>query len=96
MNNIKIISYNVRGLNSHIKCANILQELKFLGAEVVFLQETHFLLERNQKVFSRDYPVWFYGDSPTLHAKGVAIGFASGVRFDLHQRMTDPEEGFCS
>lgn len=42
-------------------------------------------------MFSKDFPVWYYGDSPISQAKGVAIGFARGVRFELEERITDPE-----
>lgn len=62
-----------------------------MKADVVLLQETHFFLGKSQKNFSRDFPVWYYGDSPTSGAKGVAIGFTKDVRFKLEERMTDPE-----
>lgn len=34
---------------------------------------------------------WYYADSSTKRAKGVAVGLAAGVRFKLEERMTDPE-----
>lgn len=95
MSRVNIISYNVRGLNSPTKRANIMAELKFLKADVALLQETHLFLGKSQSIFSRDYLVWFYGDSPTSGAKGVAIGFAKEVRFKLEERPT--QRGvFCS
>lgn len=57
----------------------------------MFLQETHFSHDSNFKILSKNYPLWFYGDSPTKQAKGVAIGFARAVRFTLEDRKTDPE-----
>lgn len=89
--NLKVISYNVRGLNACVKRANILGELKFLKAGVAMLQETHFSTNKNQKIFSRDYPVWYYSDSPIRGARGVAIGFAREIRFELEERLSDPE-----
>lgn len=65
-------------------------ELRFLKADMVLLQETHFTITNN-KISSKDYPIWYYGDSPITRAKGVAIGFARGVRFDLDERLVDPE-----
>lgn len=94
MASLKIISYNVRGLNSHVKRANILCELKILKAEVVMLQETHLSASKNQKIYSRDFPVWYYGDSPIKGAKGVAIGFARETRFEMEEAMADPEGRF--
>lgn len=91
VSSLNIISYNVRGLNAPIKRANIINELKYLKADVVLLQETHFSQGSNTGIFSRDYLTWYYGDSPSIRAKGVAIGFARGVRFDLDKRKTDPE-----
>lgn len=94
MSSLKIITYNVRGLNSPIKRANILCELKCLKAEVAILQETHLSVSKNQKIYYRDFPVWFYGDSPIKGARGVAIGFAKEVRFELEERMADPDGRF--
>lgn len=87
----KFVSSTVRGLNIPMKIYNILRELKHLQAEVVLLQETHISQESNLKILSKDYPLWFYGDSLSKRAKGVAIGFARGVRFSLEERVADPE-----
>lgn len=84
---LKFLLYNVRGLNSPVKRFNIIREIKHLKAEVIFLQETH----SNSKIFSKDYPIWYYGDSSTKWAKGVTIGFARGVRFTPEERLADPE-----
>lgn len=60
----------------------------------MFLQEMHISHEDNIRLFSRDYPTWYYGDSLTRRAKGVAIGLAKGTQFILEERMTD-SEGRC-
>lgn len=85
------MTYNVHGLNTPIKRYNIIREFKHYKADVVLLQETHISQDSNLKIISKDYPVWFYGDSSTKRAKGVATGFARGVRFTLDDRRTDPE-----
>lgn len=89
--NLTIISYNVREFNACVKRANILGELKLLKAEVVMLQETHLSTNRNQTIYSREFPEWYYSDSPIRGARGVAIGFARGTRFELEERLSDPE-----
>lgn len=43
---------------------------------------------------SRDFPLWYYRDTVTKRPRGVAIGFASGIRFVLEDRLTDPEGRF--
>ena len=91
MGTLKILSYNVRGLNSPLKRGNILREIKHLKADIVLIQETHISQESNLKISSPEYPLWYYGDSPTKLAKGVAIGFAKEVRFVLVERKVDPE-----
>lgn len=73
------ILYNVCRLNTPAKRHDILQEVKQYKAEVVFLQETHISHDADVKLFSKDYPIWYYGDSTTRRAKGVTIGVARGV-----------------
>lgn len=97
MSMFKIVSCNVRGLNAPTKRFNILRKLKYLKADVVLVQETHISQDSNLKISSYNFPIWYYGDSPTKRAKGVAIGFARGVRFSLEERMVDLEgSAICS
>lgn len=91
MTTLNVESYDVHGLNSPVKRFNILGELKHYKADVVLLQETYFSHDSNCKIISKDYPPWYYGDSSINRAKGVAIGFARGVRFILDEREADPE-----
>lgn len=91
VNSIKIISYNVRGLNSPGKRNIILRELEKSKAEIIFLQETHITQNSNAKIYSRNIPTWYQGDSPIRRAKGVAIGIGKNVRFLIDQRKIDPE-----
>lgn len=94
MAGINIVTYNVRGINSPIKCANIMGELRSLKAEVVLLQETHLYLGKSKRIATSEFPYWIYGDSPIRGAKGVAIGFAKGVGFTIEERVIDPEGRF--
>lgn len=91
MTDINFLTYNVRGLNTPAKRHKILKELKQYRAEVVFLQEAHLFQETNVKLYSKDFPNWYYRDSTTKRTKGVAIGFVKGTRFTLKDRMTDTE-----
>ena len=91
---IKCLSYNVKGLNSPSKRHKVLEELKRYRADVVLLQETHLTLGSNIKLYSPDFPLWFYGDTISKRARGVAIGIAKGIRFVLTDRLTDPEGRF--
>lgn len=55
------------------------------------MQETHIAQETNIKLYSKDFPIWLYGDSSTRRAKEVAIGFTKMTRFVLIDRLTDVE-----
>lgn len=47
---LKIISWNVRGLNSPIKCQLVLSHLSKLGADIVLLQESHLSAKESLKL----------------------------------------------
>lgn len=88
---INCLTYNVKGLNSPTKRHKALRELHHYSADVVFLQETHLTQDTVIKLYSRNFPNWFYCDSPIKRAKGVAIGFSKRTKFSLIERRTDPE-----
>lgn len=88
---LKLVSYNVKDLNSPTKRHKILKELQQYGADIVFLQETHLVLDTRIRLFSTELPCWFYSDSPIRRSKGVAIGFSRASNFTLVDRMTDPD-----
>ena len=94
MTDVKFLSYNVKGLNSHIKRHKILCELTQYKTDIAYLQETHITLESNIKLYSTEYPIWYYGDTISSRSRGVAIGFARRIRFTLVDRQTDPEGRF--
>ena len=88
---IKCVSYNVKGLNNPAKRHKILKELKKYRTDIAFLQETHLTIESNIRLYSQEYPTWYYGDTISKRARGVAIGIAKGTRFKLRDRLVDPE-----
>ena len=91
---IKCLSYNVKGLNSPIKRHKVLKELKRYKADIAFLQETHITLGSNVRLYSLDFPTWYYGDTISKRARGIAIGISKRTRFELTERLTDPEGRF--
>lgn len=91
MHAIRILTYNVRGLNTPMKRQKILRELKQYSIDIAFLQETHITLESRIRLYSNAYPEWYYGDTPIKGAKGVAIGMAKETQFQIMDRKVDPE-----
>lgn len=94
MTTLKFLTYNVKGLNSPSKRYNLLRELKEQGAGIVSLQETHLTYESNSRLWSKNFPTWYYGDTISNRARGVAIGMAKEVQFKLDGRMQDTEGRF--
>ena len=94
MTEVTFLSYNVKGLNSVSKRLKVLAEIEQYRADIVFIQESHLSVASNVKLYSPFYPTWYYGDSISKRARGVAIGFARGTGFTLEERLTDPEGRF--
>ncbi|CAI9618011.1 unnamed protein product, partial [Staurois parvus] len=86
--------YNVKGLNCPGKRFRLFKELQHRKSSVIFLQETHLEIESKVRLRTRYFPTWFYADSPIKRAKGVAIGFAKNIRFEVEERLMDPEGRF--
>lgn len=57
---LSVLSWNVRGLNNPQKRKAILDNIKKLGAKVVFLQETHFKHNKTPKVSNWQYQKSFH------------------------------------
>lgn len=69
---LRILSYNVKGLNSIQKCWLALKEFRSSGADVVMLQETHFLAGGSLNFASNFFPSFYLAADSTGRA-GVAI-----------------------
>lgn len=61
--NIKKNSHNVQGLNSQTKCIKAFSFYLSLGADIVALQETHFLHSFVPKYLHRWFPVCYYANA---------------------------------
>uniref|UniRef100_A0A803JIB4 exodeoxyribonuclease III n=1 Tax=Xenopus tropicalis TaxID=8364 RepID=A0A803JIB4_XENTR len=85
---IRLISWNVRGLNDKIKRSLVLDHLKKLGADVMLLQETHLIGQRVRALRRH----WIH---PTLHAeystysRGVAILFRKASLPSIEKTISD-------
>lgn len=71
----KIVSYNVRGLCSACKGGRLWCVLCILGAEIVFLQETHFAVGSISRMPLFPFNQWFHVTSLIPRARGVTIAF---------------------
>uniref|UniRef100_A0A8C5Q4M0 Reverse transcriptase domain-containing protein n=1 Tax=Leptobrachium leishanense TaxID=445787 RepID=A0A8C5Q4M0_9ANUR len=79
---LKMVSYNVRGLNKPEKRRRLLRDLA-LRASVAFLQETHFCSSDPPTLQDHRFPTGYFDHNPESKSKGTAILFASTVPFDM-------------
>ena len=89
MQDIKLVTYNVRGLNNDLKCHEIFYYLHKKGADIVFLQETYSQIAK-EKLWSAEWSnkIWFsHGASD---ARGVAILFNKKLKIVIHNTILDP------
>nr|ACO51975.1 LINE-1 reverse transcriptase homolog [Aquarana catesbeiana] len=94
MARVKIVSYNVRGLNVAAKRHQVYRELKQATCSIAFLQETHLTHTTSVKLTSPNSPQWYYSLSDTNKAKGVAIGFCRNAPFRLSEMLADDHGRF--
>lgn len=94
MATLKLISYNVRGLNVAAKRHQTFRELKQAACSIAFLQETHLTHTTPVKLTSPHFPQWYCSLSDTNKAKGVAIGFSRSISFRLSDMLADDSGRF--
>uniref|UniRef100_A0A8C5PNG3 Reverse transcriptase domain-containing protein n=1 Tax=Leptobrachium leishanense TaxID=445787 RepID=A0A8C5PNG3_9ANUR len=87
---LKILSYNVKGLNAPVKRHSLEAEVLRLKAEVVCLQETHFKRLAHPLLRLRNFTTQYHATGPT-RARGVSILIRSNVVFQLHRKISDPQ-----
>lgn len=86
----KILTLNVKGLNSNVKRRLLLTELRSSKADIVFLQETHFNEEGSFTFAKRYYPSAYLA-STTRKKAGVAILVAGTCPLQVSSSYSDPQ-----
>ena len=79
MNNLSVLSVNVRGLNSHEKRNKLFTWLEENKIEITLLQETHFI-EKNKEMYIRNWNgKTIHSFSDSSFSRGVSILFSKNV-----------------
>lgn len=91
MNMLKVVSYNIKGLNSPHKRAMLRNEIRKMGGQVVFIQETHIKQDKLNLLASTYFPYSYASCSPTSKTSGVAIWIAKSVAWELIEVKSDSE-----
>lgn len=90
---LKVSSWNTRGLNKLVKLKQVLNRLKQMKSNIIFLQETH-LEQKDINRVEKRWPGQVYSAFFTSHARGVMILIHKSVPFHLKNKYTDPSERY--
>lgn len=90
---VKFLSINAKGLNSAFKRHALFKETQTTRAEVLFVQETHFIHTKHPHLYFQHYPQIFMANSESKR-KGVLIAIYECVNFQHDQTIIDPEGRF--
>ena len=88
---LKVISYNVKGLNNPVKRKKILTQLKQLHCQIAYLQESHLSDEEHKKLIRSWASQVFFSSHPSGRRCGVAILVHKMVQFTLVSQFNDRE-----
>uniref|UniRef100_A0A8C5LPC0 Reverse transcriptase domain-containing protein n=1 Tax=Leptobrachium leishanense TaxID=445787 RepID=A0A8C5LPC0_9ANUR len=85
---MRIVSYNVKGLNLPVKRHSLYRELCTYDADIVCLQETHFRRMDHPKLYTPRYHTQFHS---TYRAKsrGVTVLIHNRISMQTHRIITD-------
>ena len=93
MSDMKINSWNIKGLGNPIKRKKMLSILKKDNVDVAFLQETY-LSDTEHNKLKRDWVGQVYFSSYKSHSRGTAILINKKIPFNLEKIITDPNGRF--
>lgn len=93
MNNIRFISWNVKGANQATKINKIMSHLQDLRGDVVFLQETHLRSDEVLRI-KRGRFSHLYHSKFNARARGAAILIRSNIPFEPEKVVADPAGRF--
>uniref|UniRef100_A0AAX7SM32 exodeoxyribonuclease III n=1 Tax=Astatotilapia calliptera TaxID=8154 RepID=A0AAX7SM32_ASTCA len=89
----KFCSWNCKGLNQPIKRSKVLHHLQFLGAQVVFLQETHLKISDHFRL-RKGWVGQLYHSTFNSKVRGVAILIHKSVPFVSSKVIADQNGRF--
>uniref|UniRef100_A0A8C5Q6Z9 exodeoxyribonuclease III n=1 Tax=Leptobrachium leishanense TaxID=445787 RepID=A0A8C5Q6Z9_9ANUR len=87
---MKLMSFNVRGLNAPFKRHALCSEIKRGDPDMVCLQETHFRRLSHPLLQVPRYTTQFHATGPTK-SRGVSILLHDRMSFQLHRKLSDPK-----
>lgn len=92
-NNFTVTTWNVNGVKDRVKQQTVLQHLKKLSSDIVFLQELH-LKPGEIKWLKKQWVGEAYESNYTSKSRGVGILISKNLPFTLISKQTDTEGRF--
>ncbi|KAI5085645.1 hypothetical protein C0J45_2327, partial [Silurus meridionalis] len=86
---VKMISWNVKGLNNKVKSVKVFSHLNNLKANVCFLQETHLMISRHKSLL-RSWVGQVFHSGYNCKASGTAILINKNTPFSPSNVISDP------
>ena len=80
---------NISGLKNNTKRAAVYAWLDSLNLDVIFLQETHCHLRKEEKIWSREWGAQSYWSKGTSRSRGVAILFNRSRKYEIENVSID-------
>uniref|UniRef100_A0A9J7XMZ7 exodeoxyribonuclease III n=1 Tax=Cyprinus carpio carpio TaxID=630221 RepID=A0A9J7XMZ7_CYPCA len=92
--NIRIITWNVRGLGGQIKRSRVFSHLKTLSSDIMFLQETHLRMGDHIRFLLRSWVGQAFHSGFSCKARGTAILINKNPPFSPFNVISDPNGRF--
>ena len=90
MSNIKICSFNVRGLNETKKRRDVFDWLQKKGLDIYLLQETH-ATPSTKQIWENEWGYKCFFSCYAGNSRGTAILFKNSFQYTVHKEIYDPE-----
>ena len=90
---VTFTSWNCRGVGQTLKRGKVFAHLKSLGADIIFLQETH-IRPTEQRRLRAAWVSQVYQSNFSSKARGVAVLIRKSIPFDFKSLTTDPDGRF--
>lgn len=85
---VRLLSWNVRGMNHPLKRRKVYMHLNKLKAEIIFLQETH-IKQTTKALLNPRWASQIYQSNFSTKSRGVAIILSKRVPFIHKQTIAD-------
>ena len=88
---VKIVSLNVKGISNPVKRSKILSKMKRENAQIVLLQETHLSVTEHEKMRRLGYTRAYYSSYKSGRRRGVIILISQKIPFEYISEISDKE-----